>query len=419
VPANRDQQTLDFDQQIDVEDVTVSNMSSRVYDQVVVRGARKTSTCTLGRVNHETVHELISDWGELDSEYTQAAGETTGYDALSSDDKKSRNDAFRQSERLYRVYCAFRLAPNWDKKSGDGASAERNWTFPVLSVNGSITGTEDISVSGLKLENLTRLKRGWDYSDASDPEDTTPEDTEGEYMPMFAIVRVATGSGEIPNKYQFVEKLNHAKFKQGSPVSSNVHTTYHVHVQESTPGIVLNSNNLPHTCALNHWTGAEPSAVEPEVDYETLRITCTIQADTYCENRYPENLNLPAGVPLQRLMIYAGNEYRLDFLAANTVVDLLNGEPVLTNGGRLRDDRDGLRDIARMAYEWYQAERHPITVQFKQLRNVFRLGMMITAIGTGATAEEINTVITQIVYDTENGRTMIRTNDEDLDLVKA
>jgi hypothetical protein len=210
--------------------------------------------------------------------------------------------------------------------------------------------------------------------------------------------------------------LNEHNYADGSLVSDNISVTYEVRAQQTVPGIVLDASKLQHAAALNHWTSAEPSSLEPQVDYDTLRITTTLEADTYAEGSYPADEDLPANTALQKLVLYVGDNYRLDFLAENTVVGLDNGEPVLTNGGVLRDDRPNLNDIARVAHEWYQLDRLPITVNFRQVRNIFRLGMMITQIGEGTTSETVNTVVSVLSYDFKNGMTTIKTNDEDLDL---
>jgi hypothetical protein len=253
------------------------------------------------------------------------------------------------------------------------------------------------------------MKRGWDYEDTSDIEETTPEGTEAEYTPLFAIVQVAAGSeltpedpgypGTNPNKYQFIDKMSKTEFEgNNEPVSGNIGTSYDLAAQQNVPGILLRAHGMNHAIALNHFDSETMGGTtkEPEVDYDTLRVTCTIEADAYCESKWPADVDLPADIPLQKLLLYVGEEYRLDFLAANTVVGLDNGEPVLTNGGVLRDDRKHLNDIARVAYEWYQLNRFPLTVKFKSARNLFRLGMLITTIGEASTQENINTVVSMI-----------------------
>ena len=422
IPANRDQQTLDFDKQRSVDDVLVAEAGSRVYHQVIVRGARMTSTCTLGmREVDGGVFELIDDWPlAYEEAYLAAAATTTGYGDLSEKEKAKRNDAFRSAEFFSHVFANYRLDPRlWDGKSGDGADGERNWTFPVLSPEGAFVDGLACAVNGLRFRNQTRLKRGWSYEDIEDITRASLDISEGEYLPSFAILRVSTAeSGGEHDKYQFVEKMGQHDFAEGDLVSDRINVSYYLSMQSTVPGIVLNAAGVQHACALNHWVAAEPTVVEPQVDFDTLRVTTTIEADTYCEARFPEDADLPAGVPLQRLQINVGDEYRLDFIAGNTVFDLSNGEPVLSDGGILRDDRKRLQDIARVAYEWYRTDRRPLTVVFKQIRNLWRLGMLIYTVGEGTTQETINTVVSVISFDLVAGTTTLKTQDADLELAR-
>lgn len=391
-PANRDQQSLDFDGQRDVGDVVTSEIGSRRYHQIICRGARMTSTATFGAT------EWNIDW---------LSTIATEYDA--------ETDAARKAERFYRLYSAFRIDTAWDGKTGDGGAGARDWTFPeIVPVTQSIVGSLPWAIEGLRIMNHTRLKRGWDYSDTGSIEETTPTGTEAEYMPLFAVVEVDSTN----DKFQFVDKMSKVEFTGVELVSENIHTSYNVATQQTAPGWLLRSHSLPHTMALNHFSPSEPSDVEAEVDYDTLRFTCTIEADAFAEAKWPGDGALPAGVPLEKLLLYFGDDYRLDFLAPNTVIDLDDGDPVLTNGGILRDDRATLVDVARVAYEWYSLDRRPITVQFKQVSNYFRIGMFVTAIGSGTTQENVNSVVSIIDYNLLAGTTTIKTNDADLDFVR-
>jgi hypothetical protein len=404
IPANRDQEQLDLESQRDIADMVVAESGSRIYHQAIARGSRMTSTVSFGLTD-----ELIIDWhDDIETEY-DAGSTAVGATA-------EMHDAFRSAERFYRVYNAIRINPAWDGKSGDGLAAARDWSFPVLSDSGSVVSSLPFNVDGLKILNNTRLKRGWDYEDTSTIEVTTPDGTEAEYMPAMAIVKVATGTSGGPDRYQKVERLSQVEFDGEWLPVGDVQHSYHLLIQQTTPGILLRpSNGINHGMALNHWAGAAETLHPPEVDYETLRLTCTLEADAYCESKYPEDVDLPAGVPLQKLVIYAGKEYRLDFLAENTVVDLAEGVPILTNGGVLRDDRKQLQDVARVAHQWYQVDRFPITVTFRQVMNVVRLGMLITSVGSGTPQVNVNTVVSTIEFDFLQGTTTVKTHDEGLD----
>jgi hypothetical protein len=409
LPANSDKETLDFDSELDVVGTAplVFNRSRR-YTQVKARGARMTSTFTIG-LGDST---LEADWESAEeTAYKDAAKNEGGYPA-GDDDKAKRNDAYRKSDKFYRVYGAFRIPKTWDGKSGDGSGATKDFAMPILSINGSVVGGQPLRLQGLRLLNHTRLVRGSDYSDTQSIVHNVPTGSSPEYMPPLAIMQVT----DSPTRYQKVEAMRKADWADGdSPagVGRKVETSYTLRMQQSTPGVLISSHGMPHACAYNHWAPAEPTHADPEVDYDTLRVTVCGEADSYCEGVYPSPLTGTGAV--ERLTVDVGKEYRLDYLAANTVFDIDDGSPVTSNGGVLRDDRRFLTDIAQVAYEWYRTERASLTVQFRQLRDLFTLGSMITTIGTGGTQETINTVVTMLSFDVAKGVTTLSTSDITID----
>lgn len=420
LPANTNQETVDFDTQVDVARVKYSQIGFRDYHQVVVRGARMTSTCTVGLADNT----LIEDWSQLtgpddagtEKKYKDAAKNDAGYSSLTDEQKKKRNDAFRRSEAFYRVYSAFRIPSTWDGKTGDGGGGTRNYALPELSTTGSVIGTLAKNAQGLRMLNTLRLKRGWDYSNPTSPKSVTPTSTLADLMPPFAFIRVAYS----PDRFQFTDKLKDHDFAVGTLVSSKIKTSYHLHMQHTTAGIRLTaSGSMPHAIASFDWNEAplpEPSNSEAEIDFRTLRATVCLEADKFCEGVYPD-AGLPANTPLQILTIDAGEHYRLDFLAENTVVGINNGQlQKASHAKALRDDRVYLRDFAKLAYQWYQENRYTLTVSFRQLRNVWELGMFILTIGELATQSQVNTVVSTITYDLINGTTTVETEDQTLDV---
>jgi len=421
LPANGNQQSLDFDGEVDVELVRLRQLGFRDYHQMIARGARMTATMTVGMPDDT----FALDWSQAganeqgsEAKYKQGGSTETGYAVLSDDDKKKFNDAVRLAHEFHRVYQAYRIPANWDGKTGDGATATKAPAFARLTSTGSVTETLPVQPQGVRLLNRLRLKRGWDYSNPADPKPSSPAASIAQLSPPFVFVKVTTGSSSEV-RYQCVDKLTHPKFGSGLPVSPDIGTTFNVMMQESVPGILLDAHNgMPHALALGHWSGAAAGEQEPEVDYETLRATVCAEADHYCEGKYPADVDLPENKPLNVLEIYAGENFRLDFLAGNTVVALKRGVPQTCGAGGtvLRDDRKYLEDLARMAFEWYQLDRHSLSVLFRQVRPLFELGMLITVIGEGSTLKNINTIVSTIVYDLKAGTLEVSTDDDTLDV---
>lgn len=402
LPQNSDQQSLDFDLDETCESHRLTRNLQRRYNRVRCRGARMTSTFTVGFGDST----LADDWGStLETAYKNAASSTTGYGGLTDDEKAARNDAFRRSELLDRVFKAFRVPAAWDQKCGDGGATSpavtRNWAFADIETTGSILGGLPTIVNNIRVLQRTLLEVGVNYADPTTPVDNNPSGTELDLRAPFAIVKVATS----PDKWQFADKLTQADWADGTEVG-DIKSSYHLYAQQQAPGVVLRSSSGDaHACALNHWTSAEPTGRDPEIDYEDMIVTLSAEADKFAEGVYPASVT--AGEWVDELVIELGDDYRLDFLADKTVVDVDNGDLVLatpsTNAGRLlRDDRERLEDAARMAYEWYQDDRVGLDLTLGQTSQLFTLGTLVTTIGDGETLETINTVVGSIAYDFVN-----------------
>lgn len=414
LPANTDQQSLDYDLDPRVVAVKRNTNLRKKYNRVRARGAPMTSTFTVGFGDST----LVKDWGTADeTAYKAAASSTTGYAGLSDAEKKKRNDAFRRQEWLARVFSAFRIPTNWDQKCGNGGATgvTRNWAFADVEKTGSILGGLPLVVNSLRVLARTLLREGVDYQNPTSPVDNNPSTSEPDLSAPFVAAKVATS----PDKWQFLHRLTDADFADGTPVAE-IKTSYSLFSQHHQPGFRLQANGGPaHTLALNNWATAEPTGREPEIDYTTLIATIACEADTHAEGVYPATP--PADVIIEELLIDVGDEYRLDFLPENTVVDIRNGSLVLANastavGRLLRDDRDKLEDIARFAYEWYKDDNASLTLTLGQLRQVFTLGTMITTTGDAETLQTINTVIGSISYDFDKGQQTVTTLGDAIDL---
>lgn len=286
-----------------------------------------------------------------------------------------------------------------------------------------MVGGQPLAPQGLRLLNRTRLKLGVNYANPSAPESNAPEGSLEEFLPPFALLKVeeepAANSNPNPDRWQYCNKMEQSRFHGGTRPGPAIKTSYHLSMQENVPGIVLKAaGSLPHAVALNYFDDVTyPTRVKPEVSYLYLRATVCAESDNYAEGVYAVD-PLPPDVPIQELVVDMGDDYRLDFLAENTIVDLKAGVPVLADSAAvLRDDRKYLKDIARIAFEWYREDRNALTVEFRQLRNLFGLGQLITTIGSGSTQSNINTVISCLTYNFDKaGTTTVETSDQTLDV---
>lgn len=399
LPANIAQFTLDYDDDPTVASQSIATSSKGNYKAIRCRGARITSTFTA------TVgDEFTTDWTTASENlYDAAASLTTGYGALATEEQANRNDAWRRDETLYRVYCAYRIPSNWD------GLADTNFVFPDNLGNGFGTKNLTFHANWLRILPRTLLARGTDYETIASLTEATPDDSGDDLTPPFAIVEVATS----PSKYQYCDKLSTADFEDGTAVEERFTASYALATQQDCPGILLRpSNGLNHMLAKNHFAGAEPTTAEPELDYDDLQFTVSVEADHHCEAVYPTVVQSGA---YEELLIDVGDNYRLDYLVPGTVVRLDNGSLVTTDGGIIRDDRPQLRDIARFAYEWYREEKKTLSVTWRQMATWFELGYMLTDVGNTAPSS-LDTVVAEISYDFSQMTTSIRTLGDQLNV---
>lgn len=398
LPGNIADFTLDFDDDPTVSQQGIQTLSRGEYRAIRTRGARITSTFT-----SQVGDAFTTDWVNLiKTEYDAAAFYTDGYPDLPSEDKAKRNDAFRRDERFYRVFCAYRIPSNWDGTAGG------ELCFPADLIGGSASENMTFHANWLRVLPRTLLAQGTDYQSVSYVEKTSPEDTADDLLPPFGLVLV-----ETPEKYQYVDKLGHADYATGTPLEEKFSAAFALAVQQDSPGILLRpSNGLNHMLADNHFEGAEGTTVDPELDYDTLRFTVSVEADHHVEAVYPV---APQSGFYSELLIDVGDQYRLDYLVPGTVVRLYNGTLVHTDGGVIRDDRNQLEDIARFAYEWYREPKKTVSVTWSQMRTWFELGYLITQLGTDDPTD-VNTVVGEITYDFARMTTSIRTIGDQLSI---
>lgn len=143
--------------------------------------------------------------------------------------------------------------------------------------------------------------------------------------------------------------------------------------------------------------------------------TVYIQQDQFCRAQYPAQADLPQLDLVRPLVLRFANAF-LDYVVPGTVLACRAGELLKTAaGGFVRDDRQRLRDIARMAFAWYGTTRRILSLPFRGIVSGFAVGHLITTIGRGATLEEINTAITSVAYDFEGGTMQVQTSFGELD----
>lgn len=376
--------------------VSINKRADRRYDNVVCRGARRRAVFTVS-IESEN---LEPSW--------RSADETAYRTAVGSDPEV--NDAYREGNRFERVYQCFQIPADWNGASNDGGSVPTVSTPACPTVpqgSTSIVGVQATSMPGLRLLRTLPIRVGYDYDDATAPTARDPDNIYSEWQRPFAVID-DDGAGAW--------RFTHATGKtndDGDKRSGFSFTTL-----DGTPGVQFSPpQGMPHTLALNHFDPDTDGASDqlPLVDYAGIRCTVCGEWDAYCEAKYP--LADGDSDPLQTLYLSIGERARFDWLADGTVYDC-HGETLHTvgSGGPLRDDRELCEQVARIAYEWYGVERSDVTIQSSLTEAPVQVGDLITVIGNGAAAVEVNAVVSQITYQLERGGTFISAGFAELDI---
>lgn len=414
----------DNDPAVETHNETRTNASN--YDRVIVRGARIGCLCTLSIADGT----LEADWTSSDEAAYKDAAAGAGDYPTSDADKQERNDNFRQTDSLAHVYTRFRIPADWDGLSGDGIGGDKLPAIPVIAEWTAaelefITQVDTFWVPGLRLQrNLplqaatdysgeTLLSVGDNYTEIHAEEATLPDGSPADLLTPFAVMQIEDGS---PDRYQYVERLAGAR--------DDVNFSCTLRMLDHCPGISIDPEGPAHLIASDDFDAdsEEPTAYRPVLDFNTLIATVYLEADRQVEGRFPSDEDFGTGsfvfggndiAALSELVIEAGDEYRCEYVAPNTVVGLADGELVSSDGGLIRDDRPRLRTIARMAYQWYQTDRYAVTLVWKSISAFPAIGSYLRTLN-GAS---INAVVTSLEHDFLSSTTTIKTSLAELDVV--
>lgn len=243
-----------------------------------------------------------------------------------------------------------------------------------------------------------------------------------EFMPPKAFARLSvpedlggsSGSSSAGPLYRWVDtqSLNISRDVEGEDEDKNYHCSISVRATGRPGTFELDVSGQPqHVLAAGYpfqsWDqpiGNINTASDEAGDPEFL-VTVAVEADYHCRVLY---FGIDADAPsdayslLRTRTIFAGDEYRLDFICKDTVFGVENGELLQTEEAYLiRDDRWRLKQIAEIAYLWYGSTRRSLQFKSQFLTNALELGDMVTGIivkkdGTDYDDVEINTVVTSI-----------------------
>ena len=417
IPANPDTMTYDFDSAVNVSQVSVSSTAVAKYDQVIVRGERAGSVFS---VRPDT--NMEKDWSTTDqTKYDQGATLKTGYSSLTDADKVAANNDARASDPLARVYSWWKPKAAWDGRSAtDPATGSAPYALPKIDSDGlpDTANPAIIQRAGLRFETFLPLRQGVDYSTAPiTPATDGTDDSETEFIPPLLLLK----SDAIRTSTQDAGWLHCERLNQSVAANSSKRPydySVDLSVREDAPGLILRTVGQPqHYLAKDLFVAplAAENLSSDAFDSTKWLATVYMLQDQWCRAQWPVQASLPSLDLIRPLAIHVPGAH-LDYVVPGTILAVDCGELKKTAlGGYVRDDRNKLKDIARLAFAWHGQTRRILSLSFKGVTSGFSLGYLITSIGTGGLAETVNTCITSITYDLAAGTTQLSTSFGELD----
>jgi len=415
VPANPDQVTYDFDNAVNILNATVTTTILTRYDQVVVLGERAGSVFSVRPgVNME------ADWtGGQQTAYNNAATAATGYGALSDEDKAAANLDRRAADDLAAVFAWWRVSKTWNARSDtDPTSGSAAFAFPKFDDDGveDLAAFANVQVGGLRFQTYVPLRVGIDYAGAVTPATETADIKDADYLPPILLYKIEAIRASGDAGWVHCERIN-----AGLETASEKRVRNYavdLAVRDDVPGFATTVQGGPqHYVAADLYVPDSSFEAIPAgfgIDSDAWIATVYMQQDQYCRAQFPLEADVPSLDLVRQLVLRVAGSY-CDYLVPGTIVGVTDGELVLTAGGFVRDDRERLQDLARLAFSWYGQTRKILNLSFRAVVSGFSIGQLITTIGTGAAEEEINTAITSITYDLHGGATSLSTQFGELD----
>jgi hypothetical protein len=426
------QKSVDFQQTPDVASAMLRSVAGRTYHQVAAFG-RQMIVCETIR---EGAGSIVAHWntGALQTAYNAGASGEGDYPAAANrTERRQRNIEWRSAETYSRVYSHFGPDDSWDSAiqtnqvvyADLGLNFQTDYLFyrPTQRFERTLPLKTDhvyptAHVGGLTLASVT---------------DNTPSGKAWEYLRPIVAMTLHDDLPGTSSKWAEVDKLSVAAGVEGTGDGHGRTFGCSVRMQNDALGFVLKVHGAPQwAIAKTDFTAPDDSDLggtyHPIGDYDwkdDLAATVASKADYFVSSAYPETVTAQTDA-LRVLYLDASAKAGLEILVDDTMVDVQDGDRVESGSSTyyIRDDREMLEQIARIAHEWYAVVRQTLSVTWNQIENagLFSIGDLITTIGADETEEDVRTVITSIRIamaqsDQQFNRLTIETQWADLDLV--
>lgn len=379
-------------------DISIKRSTADACDQVVVRGARRTSTATFSFYDGT----LAKGWADaLETAFEQGASLASDYPAAAEvDDRMFRNEQARAADKFDPVYQRFVLPPTFQDLVGDGMSGQP--TKPLAPSDDDPAIAVPLAAEDRRFTVELALQQGFEYESLPATEIEAPPHRQAKPLVLYPRSDSTT---EAP-RYRQLDAVGVGAERPDSVEAGDLWSA-RVRVDADDGALWLDlEGEHPEDFAAADFTRLdvdEDPALLGSADFRKMLCTLSVEWSDYARGVYP-----PSAAPGRDLVrifpIDAGEEYRADYLCPQTIVALKpeTGELVrCAAGGYARDDRKQLEAIALAAYSWYSVTRRSVVFKTSLLNSSLQIGSYITAIGDEAVqgdvhTEDINAVVTSM-----------------------
>jgi hypothetical protein len=395
--ANEDIITLLYDYSPNTNAI-LRKTKTATYDRIVVRGARRTTTATF----HVATNFFEPAWlAATETAYEAGASGWTAYASLDLLTQMQMNAEARSASKLDAVYCWFKIPDAWDQSIIEPTTSS---AWAAFKEDDGPMAPQDIHE--ITIEPQLPLYEGVDYSDDVIANNTAADPPLFTYRQPFLVFKTPTDNRWVAGDAIGTLAESTSDPDDDSYDGRNWRWSAMPRVQPDSRTMEIRvSGEQQHVIAATDFTPLAEDRDLGNFDYRSKKmlLTMTVLDNRYAEGKYPEDGANDGTLIDQQFgfIIYAGPEYRQDYVVPMTVVDVGDNGTLKqsTNGGYVRDDTALLNALARVAYEWWSQERTVLSVTTPRLTADIWVGKMIDTIGDSAVTrgnyEIVNTVISE------------------------
>jgi hypothetical protein len=326
------------------------------YDQVICRGAKRQSICTL---SHNT--QLEDGWSSTDeTTYEAGASGEPGYATLNTETQRARNSVARSVYGgVDSVYKRWKLSSSWD-----------------FQLDGTDVFPDNTNPKQLRLLPTLPIDAFVDWSGTVDPAHLDRDAG----RPLFVL---------FANPDDLTKYVDLAKFALRAGETHTVGDLPHdcsVSAEASDLTLRLKVQGAPqHAIAGANFTKLPVDTMDyGGLDYTTMKLTVALEEDRYCEGKYPAVA--PTSDIVRRLFVDCGPAYQQVRIHGGTIAGIGpdGAAKTVTASAYLVDDSARLQTLAQLIALGAVLTRK--RVHWSSLRRIstIAVGDMITTAG-GAT----------------------------------